>query len=154
MSGVEQTRREVHRCLSYGTPQAISVVLEAPKKLPYFCHLMDKKRTKSGEKPKMTSETFVLTDIRYTVLSFLFGELVGVMKLWWLWVLMSSVSHPRTLLKQNQRTGTTGMRQPSLFKRSSFFLNLRTRLFCNLSLPSRSFQIPSFIISPPKKHPT
>ena len=33
--------------------------------------------TNSGKKPKMTSETFVLTDIRYTVLSFLFGELVG-----------------------------------------------------------------------------
>ena len=37
-----------------------------------------------------------------------------------------------------------------LFKRSSCFLNLRTRFFYNLSLRSRIFQIPSFIIFPPK----
>ena len=42
------------------------------------------------------------------------------------------------------------MASKPLFKRSSCFLNLRTRLFYNLSFRSRIFQIPSFIISPPK----
>lgn len=33
---------------------------------------------KKCEKPKMSNETFLLTDIRYTVLSYLSGELGGV----------------------------------------------------------------------------
>ena len=32
---------------------------------------------------------------------------------WWLWVLLSSVSHPPTLLRQKPSTGTTGLWHPS-----------------------------------------
>ena len=77
------------------------------------------------------------------------AEAYEVMKVWWLWVLLGSVSLPPTLPKKKGKR-TTGLKQPSEFKRSSCLRNLRTWLFCALSLRSRIFQIPSFIIYPPK----
>ena len=56
------------------------------------------------------------------------AEAYEVMKVWWLWVLLGSVSLPPTLPKKKGKR-TTGLKQPSEFKRSSCLRNLRTWLF-------------------------